>query len=234
MSKIKNGFAPLSGNALKILALVAMTLDHIGVILYPFTPWLRAVGRLAFPIFAYMIAEGAIHTRSRVRYLSTMAAFAAIVQIVLYIAMGSLYMSIFFTFSLSLCLILSLDYAIERKTWPAITLAVLTWLAVAFVSGVLPELNTGTDFFVDYGPVGVLIPAALYYVKGKWPKLLALAVLLVPLALYALLPVQWYAHLALIPLALYSGKRGKYKLKYLFYFYYPLHLVAIWAIAMLI
>ena len=59
MSKIKNGLAPLSGNALKILALVAMTLDHIGVILYPFMPWLRAVGRLAFPIFAYMIAAKA-------------------------------------------------------------------------------------------------------------------------------------------------------------------------------
>jgi hypothetical protein len=234
MTKSKKGIACLSGNALKIFALVAMTFDHIGVHLFPFTLWLRVVGRLSFPIFAYMIAEGATYTKNRVRYLSLMSAFAVVIQIVLYIAVGSLYMSIFFAFSLSLCLILSLDLAIERKTWPSITLAVLVWLAVAFVSGVLPELNTGTDFFVDYGPVGVLIPAVLYYLKGKWKKLLALALLLAPLAMYALLPVQWYAYLALIPLALYNGKRGKYKLKYFFYLYYPLHLAVIYGISMLI
>lgn len=233
MTNASPRFALLSGNALKILALVAMTLDHIGVQLLPLTPWLRIAGRLAFPIFAYMIAEGATYTKRRARYLGTIAGFAALIQIVYFVAMDSLYMSIFATFTLSLCLIFSFDYAIQRKTWVTIALAVSVWLSVAFVSAVLPELNTGTDFFIDYGPIGVLIPAALYYVKGKWPKLLVLAVLLIPLALSAPLAVQWYALLALIPLALYNGKRGKYKLKYLFYFYYPLHLVVIWAISML-
>ena len=233
MSRSKSRIACLSGNALKILALVAMTFDHIGVHLFPLTPWLRIVGRLAFPIFAYMIAEGATYTRSRTRYFSVLAGLAALFQTVLYVATGSLYMSIFTTFSLSLCLILSLDLALVRKTWATVALAVLTWLIVAFVSGVLPTLKTGTDFFVDYGPVGVLIPAVLYYVKGRWPKLLALGALLACLALYAANPVQWYGLLALIPLALYNGRRGKYRLKYLFYVYYPLHLVIIYAIAVM-
>ena len=118
----------------------------------------------------------------------------------------------------------------EKLSW-SVVLALLVWLGVVFVSGVLPMMKTGTDFFVDYGPVGVLIPAALYYTKGKWPKLLVLGGLLVLLALYANLMVQWYALLVLPLLALYSGTRGKYKLKYLFYIYYPVHLAVIWAIA---
>lgn len=220
----------LSGNALKIIALIAMTLDHIGVQFFPTVGWLRVVGRLAFPIFAYMIAEGATYTKHRARYFGTIAALAAVLQVVYFVTMHSLYMCIFVTFTLSLCLIYSLDYAMEKLSW-SVVLALLVWLGVVFVSGVLPMMKTGTDFFVDYGPVGVLIPAALYYTKGKWPKLLVLGGLLVLLALYANLTVQWYALLVLPLLALYSGKRGKYKLKYLFYIYYPVHLAVIWAIA---
>ena len=52
----------LTNNQLKLIALVTMTLDHIGVVLFPQAQWLRIVGRLAFPIFAYMIAEGCRHT----------------------------------------------------------------------------------------------------------------------------------------------------------------------------
>ena len=220
----------LSGNALKIIALIAMTLDHIGVQFFPTVGWLRVVGRLAFPIFAYMIAEGATYTKHRARYFGTIAALAVALQVVYFVAMHSLYMCIFVTFTLSLCLIYSLDYAMKKRSW-TLALVFLVWLGVAFVSGVLPTMKTGTDFFVDYGPVGVLIPAALYYTKGKWPKLLVLGGLLVLLALYANLTVQWYALLVLPLLALYSGKRGKYKLKHLFYIYYPVHLAVIWAIA---
>ena len=95
----------------------------------------------------------------------------------------------------------------------------------AALSGLLSALA------VVFLMMGSLIPAALYYTKGKWPKLLVLGGLLVLLALYANLTVQWYALLVLPLLALYSGKRGKYKLKYLFYIYYPVHLAVIWAIA---
>ena len=58
----------LSGNQLKIIALIAMTIDHIGLQFLPHVTILRIIGRLAFPIFAYMIAEGCLHTRNRRRY----------------------------------------------------------------------------------------------------------------------------------------------------------------------
>jgi hypothetical protein len=63
----------LTGNQLKLLALLTMTCDHIGVSLFPQALWLRVIGRLALPIFAYMIAEGCRHTRNRKRYLLSIA-----------------------------------------------------------------------------------------------------------------------------------------------------------------
>ncbi len=68
----------MTGNQLKIIALIAMTCDHVGKILLPQIGILQIVGRLAFPIFAYMIAEGCVHTKSKKRYLLTMMGLAAI------------------------------------------------------------------------------------------------------------------------------------------------------------
>ena len=61
----------LSSNALKLIALVSMTVDHIGLILFPQYRVLRIIGRIAFPIFAYMIAEGCRYTSNRIRYFLT-------------------------------------------------------------------------------------------------------------------------------------------------------------------
>ena len=58
----------LSGNALKILGALSMLADHVGLMFFPEVTALRIVGRLAYPIFAYMIAEGCAHTRNRRRY----------------------------------------------------------------------------------------------------------------------------------------------------------------------
>jgi len=79
MNKEKFG---LSGNALKLIAIVIMTIDHIGMQLFPNILMLRIIGRLAFPIFAYMIAEGCTYTKDRRKYLITIAVFAAVCQIV--------------------------------------------------------------------------------------------------------------------------------------------------------
>ena len=105
----------LTGNQLKIIAMITMTLDHIGAELFPQVLWLRIVGRLAMPIFAFMIAEGCRHTRSPLRYLGTLAAFAAVCQAVYFFAMGSLYMCILVTFSMSVGLILLLKKAEEKR-----------------------------------------------------------------------------------------------------------------------
>jgi len=223
MSKEKFG---LSGNALKLIAIVLMTIDHIGVQLLPNILLLRIIGRLAFPIFAYMIAEGCTYTKNRRKYLFTIAAFAAVCQLVYLVAMQSLYMCILVTFALSVILIYSIDNARKRKTVLSWVLCVLAFAAVFFVSYVLPlDFDVG-DFRIDYDFAGILVPVLIYLGRNKKEKLiLAAAGLLLLSATHGW--IQWYCLLALPILALYNGKRGKLKMKYLFYFYYPLHLAAL-------
>ena len=104
----------LTGNQLKLIAMAAMTIDHIGVQLFPNVLLLRIIGRLALPIFAYMIAQGCRYTKNKARYLLTIAAVAALCQIVYFVAMDSLYQCILVTFSLSIVLIYVLDDAIQK------------------------------------------------------------------------------------------------------------------------
>ena len=66
----------LSGNALKIIAVIAMLVDHIGYMFFPKVQILRIIGRLALPIFAFMVAEGARHTKSKIKYILTLLIFA--------------------------------------------------------------------------------------------------------------------------------------------------------------
>ena len=70
----------LTGNALKLIAAFAMVCDHAGLMLFPQVPILRVIGRLAYPIFAFMIAEGCRYTRNKKRYLGLLLALAATVD----------------------------------------------------------------------------------------------------------------------------------------------------------
>ena len=105
----------LTGNQLKILAMITMTCDHVGVMLFPHLQWLRIIGRLAMPIYAFMIAEGCRYTRDRKKYLLRLLSLGVLCQAVYLIAMGSLYMCILITFSISVCLINLLDQAEREK-----------------------------------------------------------------------------------------------------------------------
>ena len=216
----------LTSNQLKLLAMLTMTLDHIGVQMFPGVLWLRIVGRLAFPIYAYMIAEGCAHTRNRRKYLLQMAGLALLCQLVYFFAMGSLFQCILVTFTLSILLI----YACDTGSRPLTALALL---GVAFVTVTLPRLLPGTDFAIDYGFFGVLVPVAAYLGKTRREKLLFTAGALVALA-WSVGDIQWYSLAALLPLALYGGQRGKRRMKWLFYLYYPLHLAAIYGISLLL
>ena len=208
----------LTNNQLKIIAMITMTLDHIGLFM-PQYPVLRILGRLAFPIFAYMIAEGCAHTRNIWRYLGSVALMAALCQVVQYVTTGSVYMGILVTFSLSILLIALIKDGYKFSVWIA--------LIGVFLISTVPIL--GTDFQVDYGFVGVLTPVAVYLMKNKWGKAAACAVMLCALGLsYG--TTQWYALLAVPLLLAYNGQRGKLKLKNLFYWYYPAHIAVIYAI----
>lgn len=223
----------LTGNQLKILAMAAMTCDHVGLQLLPQFGVLRIIGRLALPIYAYMIAEGCRYTHDRKNYLLRILTLAILCQIVYFVAMGSLYQCILVTFSLSICLIYALDYAGKRRGAGAVFLTMGALMAVYFVCVLLPKLLPGTDFGVDYGLWGVLLPVLVYCGKNRRQKLclLTLGLLLLCAAFGG---SQWWALLAVPLLMAYNGRRGKYPIGKLFYIYYPLHLVVIYGISLLL
>lgn len=229
----------LSGNQLKVIAMIAMTCDHVGKQILPQYEFLQIIGRLAFPIFAYMIAEGCRYTRDRKIHLLKIAALAFMCQVVYFVAERSLYQCILVTFTLSICMIYAIDHAGEvqksqetsgREKYFACFGAVLVCGAVYFVSVLLPVLlERTTDFQIDYGIWGILLPVFVYFAPQRL-KVPMTGAVLVPLCLQ-LGGIQWYCLAAVVLLALYSGRRGRMKMKNLFFAYYPLHLAVIFLIS---
>lgn len=223
----------LSGSQLKMLALITMTIDHIGFIFFPQVWWLRAIGRLAFPIFAYMIAEGCRYTRRRMRYWGSIALLALVCDAAEMIAEGSLYQSVMTTFTLSVGMIYALDWAMRgenrREQLLRSLLSAGAVLLAFFLCELLPLLLWTTDYHVDYRFSGALLPVLVYVGKRRETRL-ALAALGILATCLEFGGVQWYALLALLPLALYDGTRGRHAMKWLFYLYYPLHLALLWGI----
>ena len=147
-------FAGLTGNQLKLLALFAMTCDHVGLQLLPQFIILRIIGRLAAPLFAYMIAEGCRYTHNRGRYLGRLLGMAALCQIAYFAAMRSLYQCIFVTLSLSVCLIYALDNAVRRRT-PVSVLSAAAAVAVA-----APAAGAGEAAAAEKTSFDVILKAA--------------------------------------------------------------------------
>lgn len=220
---------PLTGNQLKVIALAAMTCDHVGKELLPGRTWLQILGRLAFPIFAYMIAEGCRYTRSRSKHLRKVALLALLCQVVYFVAVGSLFQCILVTFSLSICMIYVLDHARKQNTALGWMCAGAVFLAIYFVSVLLPVILKGTDYAIDYGIWGILLPVAVYFAPVAM-KVPVTAAMLVPLCI-ELGGIQWYSLAAVALLALYSGRRGRTNMKNLFFTYYPVHLVCIYLLS---
>ncbi len=216
----------MNGNQLKIIAMLAMLSDHVGRGLLPQYGLLTAIGRLAFPIFAYMIAEGCRHTRSRARYLIMIAAVGVACQAVYFAATGSMYMNILITFSLSVMTIYAIDAFLKCRSLQSTLTMAITLAGVAAVTIILPEV-IGGDFAVDYGFFGVLLPPAVYFAKTKEAKLVMAAGVLAALS-HNMGGNQWCAFFAIPLLMLYNGERGRKSMKYLFYIFYPVHLAVIY------
>ena len=213
----------LTSNELKLIALIFMTVDHVGALLLPQYKLLRIIGRLAFPIFAYMIAEGCRHTSHRLRYPLTIFCVGIVVQLLFWYTRQSLYQHILITFTLSILLIYSLEQASEKGgVW--MIAAGFALAAVSFICLFLASFLPRRGFRIDYGLCGVLLPVLIFAAQTRAQKLLAAAIGLTGVCI-AMGGIQWYSLLALPLLALYGGERGSYRLKYLFYVYYPLHLI---------
>ncbi len=219
----------LNANALKIIALVSMIIDHVGVMLFPSALWLRRLGRIALPIFAYMIAEGCRHTRSPKKYFLRIFILGALCQVVYFVVYKTLYLSTLISFSLSILAIELLDGLRKEKDKKRIALlGALLLLLLSFVVFLLhpPHFMDRYELSLDYGVFPFLIPIVLYFIPTKEWRLLAMVPLLYLLFL-DLAMEQLFAFLALPILLLYNGQRGRCNLKYLFYIAYPLHLVLI-------
>ncbi len=227
MSENRSQFG-LTGNQLKILAMITMTCDHVGMQIFPKLLWLRILGRLSMPIYAYMIAEGCRHTKDRKKYFLRLFGLGLLCQAVYLVAMGSWYQCILITFSLSVWLIGLLDRAEQEKNRKTMGALLAGAAAVFFLCVVLPDLLPHTDYAIDYGLPGVLLPLLIYGAGTKG--------LLLGLALVALQNggIQWLAFLSVPLLLAYNGQRGKANIGRFFYWYYPAHLVVIYGISLLL
>ena len=237
-----------SNNTLKIIAAFAMVCDHVGFLLFPRVTVLRIIGRIAFPIFAYLIAEGAKYTKNKLRHILVFASFAAVVQLGYFIFDPSDEMSVLVTFTLSLLMIYALDglkaafFAIKpskRKIALAAALFIGSFgLAVAFdqlldldygLSGALLPLFPA----IFTAPRGDNVPSIFKKADNKWMRVMATAIGTLALC-FNYGSIQFYALLSIPLLLLYSEKRGRLKMKYFFYVFYPLHIIIIYGIAILI
>ena len=220
----------MNATQLKVIGIVSMTIDHIGYFLFPQMTVLRMIGRLAYPIFAYMIAEGCRYTRNKVRYFCTMFAIACVCSAAAYFAERSRYQSIFTTFSCAMLLIFALDAAAKtiegaRKILWEVSAALLVFLYFSvFQLRIIPGLET------DYGFLGIITPVFVWLGRSKAEKLLGLALGLSLLSA-ELGAVQFCSLAAVALLYFYNGERGNRSLKWAFYVYYPLHIAALYGIA---
>ena len=228
----------LDSLTIKLLAMALMLCDHLWATVLPGVMWLTAVGRIAFPIFAFQVAEGFQRTHDRKKYLLRMLVFAAVSEIPfnLFYAGTAVYpfhQNVMFTFVLAILLLLGVEKFRAKGR-----IAYLLAAAAAVVLGYL----LGTVTMVDYygsGVVTVLIFYLCRQIPHSWIGELAglaflncklLGGMTIPLTLGSWtleLPEQGLALLALIPIWLYNGRQGAHNkaIQYACYAFYPAHML---------
>jgi hypothetical protein len=223
----------LNGNHLKLIAATTMLLDHMGVLLFPRMEIFRIVGRLAYPIFAFMIAEGCHYTKNKLRYFLMVFGLGAACQTVYYFFSGDTHMNILLTFSCSILLSYLLMAVKQSNDWRKRYL----WSSL-FAAGVFAALAIDWLLDIDYGFWGIMAPVFVTFTQGEGKTGSKLPVLMMFVSLLllgaAMGEPQYYALLAIPLLLLYNGQRGKTNMKYFFYIFYPVHLVVLQGIAWLV
>ncbi len=223
----------ITGNALKMVAIVTMLLDHTGVVLVAGgilgnnvipegSPWpmayvvMRTIGRLAFPIFCFLLTEGFLHTRDVKKYGIRLLVFAFISEIPFDLAIFDQwfqpgYQNIYFTLFLGLCVLYFYDKASGNPVKQS--LVALAGMAAASL------------IRSDYDAIGIGM-ILIFYVFRENKKLQTLFGGM--LAVVSSLSLSGAAVLAFIPIRMYNGKRGEKNLKHFFYWFYPVHLLLLY------
>lgn len=220
----------LHQEGLKAIACLTMLLDHIGAVFVPgyYTYYiLRIIGRIAFPIYCFLLAEGVHYTRNPQKYALRLVLGALISEFPFDLAFfGGLTME---HQNVMLTLLLGFGALLAWKKLPicaGIPMAALLALAAEW-------LNT------DYGAWGVvlILVFGIFRTHPRWQLALVLTLVLLAMDSIAVpflfgIPIELFALLALIPISLYSGeKRGQGRgVQFLFYCFYPVHLLLLWCL----
>ena len=240
--------AGLTGSALKWIAIITMFIDHVGAaileigvlpkvadavlagnsfdyIMADYHFWyrldgvLRSIGRLAFPIFCFLLVEGFLHTKNVKNYALRLGLFALISEIPFDLAFNERilevsYQNVFFTLFLGLLVLIGLKYF--KETLPLN----LSWLRfIVALTGILLASFLRTD----YDAFGIILIVLLYEFRNyKLLRFIAGAILM--------LFNSTTGCLAFLLLWFYNGERGKHLPKYFFYAFYPAHLLLLWLV----
>lgn len=232
----------LTSAVLHILAMVFMLCDHLWGTIVPGNDWLTCIGRLAFPIFAFLLVEGYFHTKDLKKYALRLLLFALLSEIPFNLAMGSrlfypIHQNVLWSFLISLGLIHLNERAKQTgKLW----LRILTGCGTILLACLLGLLT-----MVDYHHAGILTVLVFYFFRGrKWWQFLGQLLGLWYLNVEVLsgftyefhlwettvsLVRQGFALLALVPIWLYRGKQGHHSkvFQYICYGFYPVHLLTL-------
>lgn len=211
-NKAGHSFLGLSGSALKVIALVSMLTDHSAYYLLEHETTLyeamRSFGRIAFPVFAFLIAEGFSHTRNRLRYFLTLLGFAVASEVPWLLLNGADGThNVMFTLALGVGALAIFEKYHQRKFVYFCMIALIAIFATCL----------GTD----YEWRGISLIVICYMMREHRPLLL---LFMLPLMIYYGIVG---AIMAAIVLSLYDGTRGFIQgstAKYGFYAFYPVHL----------
>lgn len=242
----------MNGFTLKLLALVLMIIDHCGLVLFAGTSLYlpcRILGRIAFPLYAFLITEGYVHTRSVKKYAGRLLVFAILSEIPFDYAffrtpfyMG--YQNVFFTLVLGLGALVCLDGALGRsgrikasemaagnngkselsagELWEQTMHKSNISKILLIVIMIIAELT-----YTDYGAFGVLIIVLFYLFRDQKVKcMVSVAAALITYGFLGGFYIEGFGAIALIFILLYNGKKGQYPFpSLLFYAAYPFHLL---------
>lgn len=224
----------LTSFLLKIIGIISMTFDHIGIAILGKFSFLNLIGRLAFPLFAFQSTEGYIHTKDFRKHILKLFVFACVSQIP-FLLFSSIFsnnyfsLNVLFTFILGLCSIYLYDKSNNK----------FCGLSFVVLLGILAELIN-----VDYGMYGVFLIFIFYIFKSKKLLIIFSSVILMSIfymsyifrfpdarLIYFLYLIS--SCLAIVLVCFYNNKEGP-KAKYLFYIFYPLHLVILYLISLFV
>lgn len=239
----KTRLSCLTSNMLRVIAIVLMLSDHIWATAMSFGDWMTYIGRMAFPIFAFQIAEGFVHTSNLKKYILRLLSFALVSEIPFNLFYSSrvfnpYHQNVLFTLLLGLLAITVIDKCRkckEKRNRLKYVIA-LSLICIASVIG-----------FVDYGFWGMLTVVVFYILRNfrfAWIAQLVAMIMINVVAFEGLvfpveflgitfeIPSQSFAVLALIPIWMYSGKKGKSSkiMQYGFYAFYPVHMLILYLI----